>query len=87
MDYMSISGLCCSHLLVACEVSRVDLSGILGLGEFKKTLNVNTIIVNIWLIKIKIRWKYSVKECLFDGNITFVLKGSHEKKYICIEQL
>ena len=24
-DYMSISGLCFSHLPVACEVSRVDL--------------------------------------------------------------
>ena len=40
---------------------------------------IDAIFVNIWLIKIENRSKYSVKEFLFDGNIIFVLKGSHEK--------
>ena len=30
-------------------------------------------------MKIKNRWKYSEEQLLFDGNIIFVLKGSHEK--------
>ena len=47
---------------------------------FSKTNEkIYAIFVNIRLIKIENRWKYSVKECLFDGNIIFVLKGSHEK--------
>ena len=45
---------------------------------------INAIIVNIWLIKIKNRWKYSVKQCLYDGNINFVLKGSHEKNMLAL---
>ena len=28
---------------------------------------------------MKNRWKYSVNQCLFDGNIIFALKDSHEK--------
>ena len=30
-------------------------------------------------MKIKNKWKYSVEERQFDGNIIFILKGSHEK--------
>ena len=48
---------------------------------------INAIIVNIRLMKIKNRWKYSVEERQFDGNIIFILKGSHEKKNVCIDQL
>ena len=45
---------------------------------------INAIIVNIPLIKIKNRWKYSVKQYLYDGNIDFVLKGSHEKNMLAL---
>ena len=45
----------------------------------KTNKKINAIIVNIRLIKMKNRWKYSVNQCLFDGNIIFVLKDSHEK--------
>ena len=75
------------HLeLIDCQFQRVCYGRVhLALTSYqivtfsKTNEKINAIIVNIRLIKMKNRWKYSVKQCQFDGKIIFVLKCSQEK--------